>query len=358
MKQIYIGFILLLFMIQYSYAQSFEIRIVNKGGGDLGVEMRETSGTGTPTTSNLVTDIKFGIKWLQSYGSGLDLNSSITTSYNILKSGSRASSGVYYFQSFYANSTPFNFPTNWTQNIWVEIMSISNNLGGNSGTGTFEICEYNFDPSTNPNIGVNLTDYTPTINGQADNVPLPVELTSFTAFINQNTVSLKWQTATELNNYGFDVERKSQTESWIKIGFVPGHGNSSSIKSYGFTDNNISGGGKLQYRLKQIDNDGTFEYSDVAEVNIASPENYALEQNYPNPFNPATTISYSIPSTSHVRLSVFNILGQEIAVLINEVREAGINSVSFSGADLAGGVYFYRLSTENFTQIKKMLLVK
>ena len=86
MKQIYIGFILLLFMIQYSYAQSFEIRIVNKGGGDLGVEMRETSGTGTPTTSNLVTDIKFGIKWLQSYGSGLDLNSSITTSYNILKS--------------------------------------------------------------------------------------------------------------------------------------------------------------------------------------------------------------------------------------------------------------------------------
>ena len=188
--------------------------------------------------------------------------------------------------------------------------------------------------------------------------PLPVELSSFTASVNQNSVSLKWQTATELNNYGFDVERKSQTESWIKIGFVPGAGNSSSTKDYVFNDNNISGSGKLQYRLKQIDNDGSFKYSKVAEVNISSPEDYALEQNYPNPFNPGTLIKFSLPEPGLVKLKVYNLLGQDVVTLVNKYMNEGTHKVDLDMTGYPSGVYIYKLDANGFTDTKKMIYLR
>jgi len=198
--------------------------------------------------------------------------------------------------------------------------------------------------------------------------PLPVELTSFTAIVVNNNVQLTWQTATEVNNYGFNIERcvklNAGSENWIKVGFVQGHGNSNSPKNYSFTDKSLKSG-NYSYRLNQIDTDGKFEYSDVVEVtlNNETPDKYELSQNFPNPFNPSTTISYSIPKNvksemSKVKLIVYDILGNEVATLVNELKNAGFYEVSFDGSKLSSGTYFYTLQSGNFTETKKLLLLK
>jgi len=196
--------------------------------------------------------------------------------------------------------------------------------------------------------------------GTFDN-PLPVELSSFTASSNQSAVNLKWQTATEVNNYGFEIERASSStmplQVWEKVGFVNGNGNSNSPKTYSFSDNNPSGGSKFLYRLKQIDNDGQFEYSDAIEVEIV-PKEFVLYQNYPNPFNPVTTIRYQLPKESKVVIKIYNILGAEVMELINEQKEPGIYEADFNAASLSSGTYIYKISADNFVQTKKMILLK
>ena len=186
--------------------------------------------------------------------------------------------------------------------------------------------------------------------------PLPVELVSFTAIKDGITVILQWETATEINNYGFGIQRQVSNE-WKNIGFVQGHGNSNSPKEYSFTDSNPPGG-KVKYRLKQIDFDGKFEYSNEIEVNVGIPANFALHQNYPNPFNPTTTINYSIAQTRFVKISIYDMLGREIIKLVNEEKIPGNYEVKFNGSNLANGIYFYRLSVGNFTQTKKLILTK
>jgi len=192
--------------------------------------------------------------------------------------------------------------------------------------------------------------------------PLPVELTTFTASMLDNKVELNWETATEINNYGFEIERASASsatgKSWETLGFVEGHGNSNSPKFYSYTDKKIEASGNYNYRLKQIDIDGTFEYSDVVEANLGAPESFELDQNYPNPFNPLTSIRFNLPTDSNVKLTVFNVLGQEVAELVNKNITAGYHSVNFDGSSLNSGIYFYQLETNNFTQIRKMMLVK
>ena len=185
---------------------------------------------------------------------------------------------------------------------------------------------------------------------------LPIELTSFTAFIKQQSVQLNWETETEVNNYGFEVERKTLND-WFKIGFVHGSGNSNSSKQYSFTDSRLLGGTKYQYRLKQIDMDGKFTYSKIVEVDLIAKE-YFLYQNYPNPFNPTTTIGFGLPEKGKVRLSVLNLLGEEIRVLVSEEKEAGYHSVDFNASDLPSGVYFCQFGAGSFIETKKMLLLK
>ncbi|PJA95572.1 MAG: hypothetical protein CO129_11085 [Ignavibacteriales bacterium CG_4_9_14_3_um_filter_34_10] len=197
---------------------------------------------------------------------------------------------------------------------------------------------------------------------------LPVELSMLNAECRMNSVELSWQTATEVNNYGFEVERGSRQKAegnsninWEKIGFVTGHGNSNSPKDYSFVDENPPSG-KLQYRLKQIDTDGGYKYSQEIEAeNI--PTEFALSQNYPNPFNPSTTIKYSIPSnvksqTSNVKIIVYDILGNEVAILLDENKPSGNYEVKFDGSNLASGIYFYKLQSGSFAQTKKLLLLK
>ncbi|MBI3125545.1 MAG: T9SS type A sorting domain-containing protein [Ignavibacteriales bacterium] len=194
------------------------------------------------------------------------------------------------------------------------------------------------------------------------NQPLPVELTSFTALVQSKTVNLKWQTATEVNNYGFEIQRqnteiRNQKSEWEKIGFVQGYGNSNSPKEYSFEDKNPQAG-KLQYRLKQIDFDGKFEYSNAVEVNFDVLVNFVLDQNYPNPFNPTTTIKYEIPKNSFVKLSIYDLLGREISTLVNQAQNAGYHEITFNGKDLSSGIYIYQIQAGEFSRIKKMLLMK
>jgi hypothetical protein len=184
----------------------------------------------------------------------------------------------------------------------------------------------------------------------------PVELSSFTVQNNIDEVDLNWSTATEINNYGFDVERKLQNTDWMKIGFVQGHGNSNSSKSYSFVDKSPAGG-KSQYRLKQIDHDGTFKYYNPVDVTV-NISAFKLGQNYPNPFNPTTVISYSIPEKIFVKLTVFDVLGRVVSELVNSQQESGVYNVTLNGSKLNSGIYFYQFQAGNYSQVKKLLLLK
>ncbi len=198
---------------------------------------------------------------------------------------------------------------------------------------------------------------------------LPVELTSFTAALSETGVLLEWQTVTEVDNYGFEIERSitgtlSGTcpssvveEGWKTLDFIPGAGNSNSPKSYSFTDTETLSG-VIQYRLKQIDVDGSFEFSEVVEVEIDVPEKFELAQNYPNPFNPETTISFGIPEKGIVNLSVYDILGRKVCELVNKELPAGSYDYKFNAAGLATEVYFYRITVNDFTAVKKLILMK
>ncbi len=209
--------------------------------------------------------------------------------------------------------------------------------------------------------------------------PLPVELSSFSANVLTNGIELNWQTATEVNNYGFEVEKKAplnlpQGETygdWMTLGFVPGNGNSNSPKEYSYVDEDIKNqlNGKYYYRLKQIDTDGSYSYSETIEIDWTNgvtevnddnnlPKEFSLSQNYPNPFNPNTVISYQLPVNSKVVLKVYDVIGKEVATLVNNEQEAGNHTAQFNGKGMSSGMYFYKLEAENFVQVKKMILLK
>lgn len=197
---------------------------------------------------------------------------------------------------------------------------------------------------------------------QTDFLPptvVPVELTSFTANSFGNSVVLNWITATETNNKGFDVEKSADGKTFAKIAFLQGAGNSVKSILYNFSDQNVAAG-KYYYRLKQVDFDGSFSYSNVAEVNVAAvPGSFSLSQNYPNPFNPTTSISFTVAKSEMVSLKVFNTLGQQVAQLFNQQAEAGKTyNVSFDASNLTSGIYFYQLNQGSNSITKKMTLMK
>ena len=231
--------------------------------------------------------------------------------------------------------------------FWSDVLSSSissANRNGTSGSGILS--------SLSHPIGIS-TDWTSA---------LPVELTAFSASVINKAVELNWETATEVNNYGFEIERSQMSnvknEMWEKIGFVVGHGNSNSTKKYLFVDNSIFPG-SYKYRLKQIDTHGSFEYSKIIEVQYAiTPTENSLVQNYPNPFNPSTSIKYSIINRQFVSLKIYDVLGTEIESLVNEEKNAGTYDVIWNAANIPSGNYYYRLQAGNFVETKKMLLLK
>jgi hypothetical protein len=188
--------------------------------------------------------------------------------------------------------------------------------------------------------------------------PLPVELTSFTAQVNQKKVVLKWSTATEINNFGFEIERMQNNHNWGKIGFVEGNGNSNSPKYYSFADSKIIYPGNYFYRLKQIDADGNFKYSKEINLEVKFNTDYSLSQNYPNPFNPSTEIQFLIVNSEKVSLKIYNSLGQEIRELLNKILPPGSYKVKWNAENLPAGIYFYSITTPHFRGTKKMILLK
>lgn len=192
---------------------------------------------------------------------------------------------------------------------------------------------------------------------QKYNQILPVELTSFTATSQNQQVTLNWITASEINNNGFEIQRSVDNSNFVTVGFVKGSGTTTTRQEYSFIDKNLSNG-IYSYRLKQIDFNGSFEFSNVVEVDVRSLDNYILEQNYPNPFNPTTNIGYILKEKTNVRVVVMNSIGEEIAVLVNQTQEQGYHQLEFNASNLPSGIYFYSLQAGNFNETKKMLLLK
>ena len=242
---------------------------------------------------------------------------------------------------------------------WTEITSENSPL-----PNAFGIPDLDFDK--NGNLWIAAADSGIAVY-KAGGLVIPVELTAFNANVQDQNVLLSWSTSTETNNKGFQIQRsevRDQVSDWKELGFVEGNGTSLDKHNYSYKDNNISSG-KYKYRLKQIDFDGSFKFSNEIEVNVNSFSEFYLAQNYPNPFNPVTKIKYSIPdftlqqaSDLKVVLKVYDMLGEEVATLVNEQKPAGIYEVDFDGSSLPSGVYIYRLTAGSFSDSKKLILLK
>ena len=191
---------------------------------------------------------------------------------------------------------------------------------------------------------------------------VPVELTSFNAAIVKNGVSLKWETATETNNHGFEIEKSLDNKNFMKVEFVQGNGTTTNRNTYQYVDRNVNTN-KYYYRLKQIDNDGSFTYSKTVELNYTTISNFTLSQNYPNPFNPSTSIQFSVPVESQVTVKLFNAVGQEVSILADGQFSIGNHSLKIDASNFSSGTYIYSISAKGadgtvFAQSKKMVLIK
>ncbi len=193
--------------------------------------------------------------------------------------------------------------------------------------------------------------------------PLPVELISFTGtHLSNDYVLLEWKTASSLNNFGFEIQKWSSSlsspyQEWKAIGFVENHGDPNALVEYSFTDITLHSFPVEKYRLKSIDNDGSFQYSYEVEVNTV-PMSYELEQNYPNPFNPSTKIKFAIPKESNVQLKIYNALGELVSILVNEQLVAGSYEYEFDASNFSSGIYIYKITADDFVEAKKMILIR
>ena len=218
---------------------------------------------------------------------------------------------------------------------------------------------------------VSVGNYTITVTGNGPNgtpvhkrtvtmvvgLVIPVELTAFNASVNKNDVVLNWTTATELNNFGFEIQRSANSGEYTSLGFINGKGTTTEMNQYSFTDKTVDAG-NYTYRLMQKDYDGTFAYSQEIEVEIDLPLDYSLDQNYPNPFNPTTTIRYAIPEDNFVSIKLYDVLGNEVITLVNEQKQAGRYEMLFNASNISSGVYYYQISSGSFTQTRKLMLMK
>lgn len=187
--------------------------------------------------------------------------------------------------------------------------------------------------------------------------PVPVELRSFSAVVNAMNVELNWETSSETNNRGFNIERSVDKVNWNTLGFVSGYGTSTEIRKYSFTDFN-STPGIYFYRLAQIDFDGTINYHNPVEVNIGAPDNFLVEQNYPNPFNPSTTLRFNLNSDTKVKITIMNSLGEEVSTLVNDYKPAGAHEVKFNASGLSSGMYLAKVEADGNVKTIKMTLLK
>jgi hypothetical protein len=307
------------------------------------------------------------IFWETSSGVVLGDPSSV---FDIAKAGSVTEEGAYSYQKF--ASEPGDVVT-WANGSETDLLTI----GVTSGTGPALIEVRNpADAGANGDWyiefnAMNRTNSSTPFYVGSTELSLPVTLTSFAAKIagSGTGVVLEWATASEVNNYGYTVQRKAEADAAfadVAGAFIEGHGTTAEPQTYSYTDNTVKDAGKYEYRLKQQDLNGAVQYSQSVIVNVsltavaeAAPREFQLMQNYPNPFNPATMVKFSVPSTGQATMKVYNTMGQEVVTLFEGVAEAGrYYALPFNAADLASGVYFYRLVTEQKTDVRRMMLVK
>jgi len=313
-----------------------------------------------------------GLRWTFSSGGNISTDYRNGGNWSAL-SPSPFSQGTDYIVDIYCNnssvSTIYTYNSNnysVAQNkfdLWVNGTLVGDDLDkaqlpNNSSINSFMF----YGESSSSNVANIFLDNIYYTNGLSDE-PLPVELSSFYSEIYENQIKLYWQTTTEINNYGFEIQRKytglsdNTIASWQKVGFVLGNGNSNSIKYYSFTDKNLSNG-YYYYRLKHIDADGSYNFSDVLKIKVDYYPRELKLKNYPNPFNPVTKIYYEIPEDGFICLKIYNILGKEIKTLINENKLAGSYEIEFNAKGLPSGIYYYVLQFGNRRIINKMQLIK
>ena len=300
------------------------------------------------------------IVWPTSYAITLGAVTSAVGTWAVQASGT---SGVSTWQDFAVTSIAT--PINWSSGSVTELYRVVVNQTGTTGTGTVALGKGvpgaggwylevgGFDKT---NSGTSF------FGSSVAAVPLPAELTTFTATCNRLSAELTWSTAKEIENYGFDIERRAEfgkDSLWSKVGFVPGNGSSNTPNDYSYTDAKLLSG-RYAYRLKQADLSGTYRYYKTTEVEIGlAAKVLSLSNNYPNPFNPSTNIEFTLPSDGRVVLRVYNILGQEVAELFNGEAQAGrILQVRFDATRLSSGLYFYQLQFGGKSLIKRMMLMK
>jgi hypothetical protein len=303
----------------------------------------------------------FGIKYMTSYSVTFGAPSNPTGMSFVLDHTETSGSYTYVIYAWTGDYTP-----DWSENSENLVMEVT--ISGGTGTGNFSLVSgeglvNGFDPNYYVEFkdGPSNTLY----NATASDVPLPVELVSFTVSETRKGARLDWKTATEVNNFGFDVERRQNngtTNLWSKIGFVEGNGTCNTSHEYRYVDNNLIAG-TYSYRLKQIDRDGAFKYCQAIDLTVQLPTKFELQQNYPNPFNPTTVIEYQLPEQRKVEIWVYNALGERLVTLVDGVKDAGYYKVEWdsrgdSRLALPSGIYFYRMTGSDHTIIKKMLLLK
>ena len=242
-----------------------------------------------------------------------------------------------------------DFPDGNTLSTFPGVVAMRVRTAGNVSVGNYTITIMGAGPNGTP---VHKRTVTLVVG-----VVIPVELTAFNASVNKNDVRLDWTTATELNNLGFEIQRKVVDGQYESLGFVNGKGTTTEVNNYSFTDNKVDAG-SYSYRLMQKDYDGSFAYSQEVEVQIDIPLEYALEQNYPNPFNPTTTIGYSIPEDNLVTIKLYDVLGNEVITLVNDQKPAGKYEMLYNASNIASGVYYYQITSGAFTQTRKLMLMK
>jgi hypothetical protein len=196
---------------------------------------------------------------------------------------------------------------------------------------------------------------------QAGNFTLPVEMTTFEALVQhgdwKDEVVLQWKTVGETNNYGFEVQRSTNGKNFEKIGFVAGAGSTNIAQLYKFVDGDVAIA-TYHYRLRQIDTNGSFSLSEIKEITVTPPTSYALSQNFPNPFNPVTNIIFRMKEDNQVTIRIFDILGREVATLVDRKMKAGTHTISFNATELPSGIYLYSMDTGDFREVKKMAVIK
>jgi hypothetical protein len=359
LKYIVFSVFIMLFFILNATAQTYDLRFVivnsNETNFDVQIQLKSSS-IFKLAASNITFDYNTSaisnpsLLSAQNY-SGINGNSVYGDMTVTQPDAGVASVNIIYTYSTDAHAS--DVPTTWT-----EVAIVRFNIVNSSNTPNLVFRTSGLSLTTIYKIEGSTTTLLSPGDLYSNNDPLPVELNSFTASENNNSVELKWSTSTEVNNYGFSVERRVKNSEWGAVGFVQGSGNSSSLKEYSFKDLNLKAG-DYQYRLKQIDNDGKYEYSKVIEVTLNNQlKTFQLFQNYPNPFNPATTIKFAVPKSTQVNLSVYNVLGEVVAVLEDKYLEAGNYQKEFDASLLASGIYIYTLKFDGKAITKMMNLIK